>query len=451
MKKSVLKLFTLSLLISVVSLGCVQQQTVTKETETLNKEKAQQQKSAVTVEDYKRAETFLYQNTYNKVMGNVSDQSWSTDDILIYSTRTPEGTRFIMADPVSGEKGPAFNHQRLADTLNKRIDRKISANSLPLRSLAFANGGNMLEYQVGRTRYQTNLNTYETSKRPQEVKYTEILSPDGKKAAYIKNHNLWVRDTETDEHTQLTTDGKEHYGYATNNAGWVRSDRPVLLWGPNSEKIATFQHDSRGVGEMYLYNSKVGHSDLQQWKYPLPGDSTVFKIERVVVHLGDKNSEPKVTRLNMDPDFHRSTISDHVSSWGGRFLDNEWSADGSQLFFVSSSRNHQVAQLRAADPQTGEVRDILREETDTYFESGYSTESWTVLEESNEVLWFSERDNWGHFYLYDLETGNLKRQITSGNWRVLDLQHVDEENRTIYFTGANREEGNPCIIIISTR
>jgi dipeptidyl aminopeptidase/acylaminoacyl peptidase len=424
-------------------LGCAQQEMVTKETKTVATETSKQHEPAVTVEDYKRAQKFLYQNTYNKVMGNVSDQSWSTNDVLIYYTRTPEGTQFVRANPATGQKEPAFNHQRMADTLSSHIDRKISATNLPMRSLELVGDGDFLEYQVGRTRYRTNLSTYETSRQPQEVNYTEILSPDGEKAAYIKNHNLWVRDLETDEHTQLTSDGQKHYSYATNNAGWVRSDRPVLLWGPNSEKIATFQHDSRGVGEMYLYNSKVGHSDLQQWKYPLPGDSTVFKIERVVVHLGDEESDPEVVRLNMDADFHRSTISDHIASWGGRFLDNEWSADGSQLFFVSSSRNHQVAELREADPQTGDVRDILREETDTYFESGYSTESWTVLEGSNEVLWFSERDNWGHFYLYDLETGDLKRQITSGNWRVLDLQHVDEENRTIYFTGSNRADGNP--------
>ena len=137
---------------------------------------------------------------------------------------------------------------------------------------------------------------------PSKANYNEILSPDGKKAAYIKGHNLWVRNTETGEHTQLTTDGEKHYGYATNNAGWIRSDRPVLLWGPNSEKIATFQHDSRDVKEMYLYNSKVGHSDLERWKYPMPGDSTVFKIERVIVHLGDK---PKVVRLDMEPDLKR--------------------------------------------------------------------------------------------------------------------------------------------------
>lgn len=422
--------------------GCSSQQATMQDDQntTTSSESADAEEPTVTIEDYERAEQFLGQNTYDKVTGNISGQSWSSDGKLIYNTRTSEGTKYILADPSTGKKQAAFNHQQLADSLSQLTGRDLDPNGLNLRSIELLEEGDELRYQLRGNLYKTDLTTYETSKLPRKKKGNEILSPDGKKAIYIKDHNLWMRNTETNEHTQLTNDGEEHYGYATNNAGWVRNDRPVLLWGPNSEKIATFQHDSRGVGEMYLYNTKVGHSDLEQWKYPLPGDSTVFKIERVVVHA-DEN--PEVVRLDMDPDFHRSTISDHIADWGGAFLDNEWSDDGSQLAFVSSSRNHQEAQLRVADPNTGEVRDVLKEEVDTYFESGYSEESWQVLEESNEVIWFSERDNWGHLYLYDLESGDLKHQITSGDWRVLDLEHMDEGSRTLYFTGSNREEGNP--------
>lgn len=396
---------------------------------------------AVTLDDYKRAEQFLWQNTSDKILGEVSGETWTGDDILIYNTRTADGRKYLLADPATDEKREAFDHQKLAESISKLTEREQDPNNLSLSSIELSNDGDTLTYYVRSDRYQTDLTSYETEKLPPVKKPQEILSPDGKKAAYIKDHNLWMRNTETGEHTQLTTDGEEHYGYATNNAGWIKSDRPVLLWGPNSEKIATFQHDSRGVGEMYLYNTKVGHSDLERWKYPLPGDSTVFKIERVVVHADEEN--PEVVHLDMEPDFHRSTISDHIADWDGILLDAEWSDGGSQLAFVSSSRNHQVAQLRVADPNSGEVRDVLREEVDTYFESGYSEESWRVLEESNEVIWFSERDNWGHLYLNDLESGELKHQITEGNWRVLDLEFIDEENRTLYFTGSNREEGNP--------
>ncbi len=418
-------------------MGCSSQKSAMQQEST---ERVEEKEKAVTAEDYQRAEQFLWQNTYDKVLNTVSGQNW-TSDILIYNTRTEDGIKYVIFDPESGEKKEAFDHQRVADTLSSKTDQEIDAQNLSLSDVSYSKQESTLTYQKNGQRFKTDLSSYKTERLPELRKGNELLSPDGEKAVYIKDHNLWMRNTETDEHTQLTTDGEQYYGYATNNAGWVRSDNPVVLWGPNSEKVATFRHDSRGVGEMYLYNTKVGHSDLERWKYPLPGDSTVFKIERVVVHADEEN--PEVVDLDMEPDFHRSTISDHIADWGGTFLDNEWSADGSQLFFVSSSRDHKVAELREADPETGEVRDVLKEEMDTYFESGYSEESWTVLEESDEVIWFSERDNWGHLYLYDLESGELKRQITEGNWRVLDLHHVDEKNRTVYFTGSSREEGNP--------
>lgn len=419
--------------------GCSSPQPAMQQKSSINEGETDQEES-ITIEDYKRAEQFLWQNTYDKVFNHVSGQSWGSG-VLIYKVSTDQGTKYVMADPENKEKKQAFNHQRLADTLSSKINRSVDPEKLTLRLISYSKDDHVIRYRMNGNRFKTDLSTYETTELPVEQNHNEILSPDGSRAVYIKDHNLWMRNTETDEHTQLTTDGKQYYGYATNNAGWVRSDRPVLLWGPNSEKITTFRHDSRDVGEMYLYDTKVGHSDLEHWKYPLPGDSTVFKIERIVVHANEE--DPEVVYLDMKADYHRSTISDHIADWSGQFLDNEWSADGSELYFVSSSRDHKVAQLCTADPNTGEVRDVLKEEVDTYFESGYSEESWTVLEKTNEVIWFSERDNWGHLYLYDLENGELKRQITEGDWRVLDLQHVDEENRTIYFIGSNREEGNP--------
>ena len=98
-------------------------------------------------------------------------------------------------------------------------------------------------------------------------------SPDGKRTVFIRDWNLWVRDVATGKETQLTKDGVKDFGYATDNAGWTRSDRPIVLWSPDSKKIATFQQDQRNVGEMYLVDTRVGHPTLQAWKYPLPGDN----------------------------------------------------------------------------------------------------------------------------------------------------------------------------------
>jgi dipeptidyl aminopeptidase/acylaminoacyl peptidase len=141
----------------------------------------------------------------------------------------------------------------------------------------------------------------------------------------------------------------------------------------------------------------------------------------------------------MPPDQHRSTVCDHVAC-DGTFADVEWSADNSQLAFVSTSRDHKRSVLRIADAETGAVRDVLEEKVETFFDSGGN---WRLLAESNEVLWYSQRDNWGHLYLYDLGSGRLKRQVTRGDWNVDEILRIDRDGRTIYFAGVGREPGDP--------
>jgi dipeptidyl aminopeptidase/acylaminoacyl peptidase len=143
----------------------------------------------------------------------------------------------------------------------------------------------------------------------------------------------------------------------------------------------------------------------------------------------------------MPPDQHRSTFTDDVQSRAGGTEDVQWSADGSQLAFVSTSRDHKHEILHLADPNTGEVRDVFEEKAATYFESGSESANWRFLAPSKEVVWFSERDNWGHLYLYDLQTGRMKNQITTGEWNVIQLLQVDERKRKLIFLGAGREKG----------
>jgi len=262
-------------------------------------------------------------------------------------------------------------------------------------------------------------------------------SPDGTRAVFIRDWNLWLREVATGKETALTTDGVRDFGYATDNAGWAKSDRPIVVWSPDSKKIATFQQDQRGVGEMYLVNTQVGHPQLQAWKYPLPGDDTVAMLHRVIIDT----TAPSVVRLKMTPDQHRSTLCDNLACRGGDWGDVQWAPDSSSLAFVSTSRDHRRTQLRVADPTTGAVRDVLEETVATFFESGNGRVNWKYLPASNEVIWFSERDNWGQLYLFDLQTGKLKRQITTGEGNVTQLLHVDAKARVLAFQAVGREKG----------
>src|SRR5262249_8318234 len=152
-------------------------------------------------------------------------------------------------------------------------------------------------------------------------------------------------------------------------------------------------------------------------------------IQRVVIDVLD----PHVVRLKMPADEHRSSLCDNVACRGGEWADVQWSSDASQLAFVSTSRDHRRETLRIANPLTGELREVVNEEVPTFFESGNGRVNWRYLQATNEVIWFSERDNWGQLYLYDAASGKLKYQITTGEGNVTQLLRVDEKNRQLYF------------------
>ena len=144
----------------------------------------------------------------------------------------------------------------------------------------------------------------------------------------------------------------------------------------------------------------------------------------------------------MPPDQHRSTVSDHVACGGSTICDVQWYPDGSHLAFISSSRDHKSAWFRVANAQTGEVRTLFEEKMPTQVGDASLTENlWRVLPASNELIWWSQRDNWIHLYLYDLTTGRLKNRITTGDGNVDDILRVDEKTRTIYFMASGKEPG----------
>jgi dipeptidyl aminopeptidase/acylaminoacyl peptidase len=118
--------------------------------------------------------------------------------------------------------------------------------------------------------------------------------------------------------------------------------------------------------------------------------------------------------------------------------DYKWSPDGSRLALASTSRDHKQTVVRVADASTGVVRTVFEETVLTHFES---TAGWEVLWGSNEVIWYSQRDNWGQLYLYDLVTGKLTRQITTGPGMVTQIVKVDEKTRSLWFGAYGREKG----------
>ncbi len=167
-----------------------------------------------------------------------------------------------------------FDQQKLAAALTKAVGKAVAASKLSISDIHIGNDGRFdITYDdkqyvcdlAGAGRCDDKASLVKSGKEP------GIASPNGKLEAFIRDWNLWVRDTATGKETQLTSDGGKDFGYATDNAGWLHSDRPVLNWSPDSTAIATYQQDQRQVGDMDLVSTRLGHPGLEQWKYPVPG------------------------------------------------------------------------------------------------------------------------------------------------------------------------------------
>jgi dipeptidyl-peptidase 4 len=408
---------------------------------------AAQQSRTVTADDYTHAERFLAPWTMPLVYGAGVRATWLPNDRFWYRTTTPAGAEFILVDPARGTRARAFDQARIAAGLSAATGQRYEAMQLPFTQFEYTPTGE-IRVRIGARRFDCNpetgrcgaaMDVREEMRAPAVRNGAPLvaISPDGKRAAFIRDYNLWVRDVATGAEKQLTQDGVKRFGYATDNAGWTHSDRPILVWSPDSKKIATFQQDERGVGEMYLVNTVAGHPTLQAWPYPLPGDSIITTIQRVVIDV----DAGKVVRFQMPADQHRSTLCDDISCRGGDWTDVQWYPDGSHVAFVSTSRDHKKANVRVADANTGAVRDLFEESVPTQYESGNGKANWVALPATNEVIWFSERNDWGQLYLYDLTTGALKSRITTGTGNVVQLLRVDEKSRTLWFTGVGMTAG----------
>ena len=409
-----------------VVLACLANITFSANAQTLN------------VEKYRKAEQKLAKFTDKLVTGTVDYPSWSKSDQLLYRSHTEQGEQFFILDAKTKQKKLAFDHQKLATALALITEKEVNQENLPFKNFEIVSK-NKISLKVKGKAYQCNIESYLCKLTKNAAKKNELVAPNGEQAVFIREHNLWLRNLNDNSEKQLTTDGIENFGYATNNAGWVRGKKPVVKWSPDSKKLTTFKHDGRNVGEMGIVSTAVGHPKIDVWKYPLPGDENIFKIHRVVIDV----EQAKVTPLAMPADDHRSTITDHVAGRDGSLLDVDWSTDSSHFAFVSSSRDHKTATLKMADATTGKVRTILSEVEESFFESGVSGISWKYLDKSNEIIWFSQRSNWGHLYLVDATTGKIKNQITQGDWTVLELLDINQDTGKLIFTGAGKEGGDP--------
>jgi hypothetical protein len=217
-----------------------------------------QQGRQLTADDYAHAEQFMAYNVNPLVYHTVSGVNWLPDGKFWFRDTDADGSTFLLVDPAKGTKTPAFDHAKLAAALTaaQHASTPLDPHHLALTNLTFA--GSQLTVALRAGQFRCDLTAYTcaavtdpTAATRRRGRAAADLSPDKTKAAFIRDWNLWLRDTATGKETQLTTDGLPDYGYATDNAGWTHSDSPILVWSPDSKKIATFQQDQRNVSRLH--------------------------------------------------------------------------------------------------------------------------------------------------------------------------------------------------------
>ena len=404
----------------------------------------------ITYEDYKRAEKFLAWNAYKMAFNTHIQPNWiGKSDRFWYVSKDQNEKRFYIVDPERKTKEDAFDHDKLAKSLSTLKGKSYSREDLPFEDIKFIEDENTIQFDIRKQRFLFDLEPYQCKEKTKKVfeTPTELKSPDGKWVAFIKNYNVFIRSLSDGQETQLTHDGEKHNDYGTlpesstyeitiRRLGIGALLPPIMLWSPDSKKLLVHKLDQRRVKNMYLIQSaglgKNSRPILHKYRYPLPGDYEVAQADLVILDI-EKKSKVVVKYKPQTVAFMPPIFMKFV--W--------WREDSKIAYFLYIERDIKTARLCEFNAISGDSRTIIEENASTYIEFNHiirEPPNVKVVSNGNEIIWFSQRDGWGHLYLYDGKTGKFKNQITSGQWMVHNIKHVDEKNRWVYFIAGGKEE-----------
>jgi len=411
-------------------------------------------------EDYARAQKFLIEEIKKIAYDGQVDAHWLTGTARFWYVKDAlESKEFLIVDAASGAKSPAFDHQRLAAALSTVAGRRYEARALPFSYVQFGSGGKTVAFAVEQNTYKCDLAVYQCAKTtdvvdedeedvrggpprqpdPTRLPRTERFSPDRKFVAFVREHNLWVRNVATGEQIQLSKDGEHFYDYATplpsptlmvaqGTEDVVQA--PAVFWSPDSRKIATYVMDQRNFPRLTITQSAPPDQFRPKYfsyAYPLPVDFDLPTAKLVVFDVArrkriDVAGKP-LTQLY----------------YGGPTV--EWSGDSRRIQYREIDRGYQGVRVNEIDAATGATHVAVDEKGGPDFLVDTSILVTRAISDGRERIWSSERDGWNHFYLYDTQTGAVKNQITKGDWVIRGIDYVDEQARVLYFNAGGREAG----------
>ncbi len=349
------------------------------------------------------------------------------------------GFQFVVVDAETRQKRPAFDHERLAAGLSKLLGEPVTALRLPFASFRFVDAERSIEMNSSGRAWTCRVSDYEcTTRDPRAgrqprsfgtVRDLEVPadnrpkpSPNGQFEAYVLNHNVAVRERATKKVTVLSTDGSEGNFY----------DPESIAWSPDSTKLAA-------------YRVRPGHRRLVHYIDTAPDDQVQPKhFTQLYAKPGDVVDLDQPVLFHLQP-ARQLTIANDLFPNPLTLSRLEWRKDGRTIVFEYNQRGHQVYRVVEVDAASGRPRVVISEEPKTFV--GGRLFRHEVNNDGKEIVWQSERDGWDHLYLIDGVTGQVKNQITKGEWVVRDVAKVDTEKRQIVFAASGMQPGKDPYLV----
>jgi len=453
------------------------------------------QNRPITEANYKLPARFSPDKLKKMVFSTSVDPHWlKLSDRFWYTFETTKGKLFYIVDPGRKIKKLMFDNTTMASKLTELTQDPYDAKHLPINKIKFVDKEQSIRFMVESSQEalpdtskakkekssppkkkkkknyflynlsSKNLTLLKDYKEPAKKPKWASISPDGKTILFSKHYNLfWMdkenykkalkdeKDSTITEHA-LTTDGVEFYSYGGSGWGINNVDKEknkdkrkfaYIIWSRDSRKFAINRTDMRKVKDLWVINSlSTPRPTLETYKYQMPGEKE-SPIDEILIFSMDPNPENRKPdqQIKVKADaFKDQTLSIITAPRIAKNRDDEnrpalWlSKTNDKLYFTRSSRDLKRIDVCVADPENGETKKLIEERMNTYVE----TRRLGLVNNGKELIEWSERDGWAHFYLYD-QDGNLKNRITSGPFHCEDIVRIDQKNRILYFTANDKE------------
>ncbi|OLY92873.1 S9 family peptidase [Cnuella takakiae] len=432
--------------------------------------------------NYRQAARFSPKKLEKLIFSTNVDPHWlKQSDRFWYEYSTSKGKNWYLVDPRTATKRPLFDTEKLAAAITAIVKDPFDAQHLNIDSLRFVKDENWVQFEIKSSLeeekkdstakkdgkkdkktffFEYNINNGQLVqltefKKPKRKPSWASISPDGQTILFARRYNLYMmdkanyekalrnEDDSTIAETQLTNDGVEFNGFGesyseTNVEREKNKDKrkPVFVyWSPDSKQFTLIRTDSRKVKDLWVINSVADpRPTLETYKYHMPGEKDAPIPQVLLFNRDTKQRRELDIKQFKDQAINIWNAPAKASSRDDDFRPNIWMGTASKFYFTRTSRDLKRVDLCAVDINTGAVQQVLREDMNTYVE----TRRPALVNAGAEVIEWSERDGWAHFYLYD-GNGKLKNQITSGSFHCEDIVGVDEKARVLYFSANGRE------------